>query len=255
MYIDSHLHLSNEDYDIDNVIKNAKENNVLYFITGGTNKENNLCDIELSKKYKEVYITLGYHPEYASVITDSDLQLLENQIISNKDKVVGIGEIGLDYHYGKDDKDKQISLFKKQIELANKYNLPVVVHSRDATNDTYTILKELKARGVIHCFSGSLETAREYIKIGFKLGIGGVVTFKNSNLKDVVKSLDIDDIVLETDSPYLSPQRGNKNEPKNIKIIAEYIADIKNLDEKIVQGKTTENVLEIYNLEKIKGQK
>lgn len=255
MYIDSHLHLSNEDYDIDNVIKNAKENNVLYFITGGTNKENNLCDIELSKKYKEVYITLGYHPEYASVITDSDLQLLENQIISNKDKVVGIGEIGLDYHYGKDDKDKQISLFKKQIELANKYNLPVVVHSRDATNDTYTILKELKARGVIHCFSGSLETAREYIKIGFKLGIGGVVTFKNSNLKDVVKSLDIDDIVLETDSPYLSPQRGNKNEPKNIKIIAEYIANIKNLDEKIVQGKTTENVLEIYNLEKIKGQK
>lgn len=255
MYIDSHLHLSNEDYDIDNVIKNAKENNVLFFITGGTNKENNLCDIELSKKYKEVYITLGYHPEYASVITDSDLQLLENQIISNKDKVVGIGEIGLDYHYGKDDKDKQISLFKKQIELANKYNLPVVVHSRDATNDTYTILKELKARGVIHCFSGSLETAREYIKIGFKLGIGGVVTFKNSNLKDVVKSLDIDDIVLETDSPYLSPQRGNKNEPKNIKIIAEYIANIKNLDEKIVQSKTTKNVLEIYNLEKIKGQK
>jgi len=246
MYIDSHLHLSNEDYDIDEVIKRAKENDVNYFITGGTNKENNLSDIELSKKYKEVYITLGYHPEYADEITEEDLELLERQIIENKEKVVGIGEIGLDYHYTKENKDRQKWLFKRQIEIANKYKLPVVIHSRDATLDTYTILKEMNAKGVIHCFSGSLETANDYIKLGFKLGIGGVVTFKNSNLKDVVKQLDINNIVLETDSPYLSPIRGNKNEPKNIKLIGNCICNIYNLSEVKVQNITTKNVLDVF---------
>lgn len=249
MYIDSHLHLSNEDYDIDEVIKNAKENDVNYLITGGTNKENNLCDIELSKKYKEIYITLGYHPEYADETTEEDLELLEKQIVENKKKVVGIGEIGLDYHYTKENKDRQIWLLKRQIEIANKYNLPVVIHSRDATLDTYNILKETRAKGVIHCFSGSLETAKEYIKLGFKLGIGGVVTFKNSNLRDVVKELNIEDIVLETDSPYLSPIRGSKNEPKNIKIIASFIGEIKELSENEMQIITTKNVKDIFKFE------
>lgn len=248
MYIDSHLHLSNEGYDIDEVIKNAKENDVMYFITGGTNKENNLCDIELSKKYKEIYITLGYHPEYVDEITAEDLELLEKQIQENREKVVGIGEIGLDYHYTKENKEKQIKLFKLQIELAKKYDLPVIVHSRDATFDTYNILKEMNTRGVIHCFSGSLETAKEYVKLGFKLGIGGVVTFKNSNLSDVVNQLDIENILLETDSPYLSPIRGNKNEPKNIKLIADYIGKIKGLNEKEMQYFTTKNVKETLNL-------
>jgi len=248
MYIDSHLHLSNENYDIDEVIKRAKENDVNYFITGGTNKENNLCDIELSKKYKEIYITLGYHPEYADEITEEDLVLLEKQMVENKEKVVGIGEIGLDYHYTKENKDRQIWLLKRQIEIANKYNLPVVIHSRDATLDTYNILKEMKAKGVIHCFSGSLETAKEYIKLGFKLGIGGVVTFKNSNLKEVIKELDIENIIIETDSPYLSPIRGSKNEPKNIKLIANFIGDIKGLSEKEMQIITTKNVIDVFKI-------
>jgi len=248
MYIDSHLHLSNEDYDIDEVIKNAKENDVKYFITGGTNKENNLCDIELSKKYEEIYITLGYHPEYADEIIEEDLDLLEKQIVENKEKVVGIGEIGLDYHYTKENKEKQIWLFKRQIEIAKKYNLPVVIHSRDATLDTYNILKEIYAKGVIHCFSGSLEIAKEYIKLGFKLGIGGVVTFKNSNLREVVKEIDIENILLETDSPYLSPIRGSKNEPKNIKLIADFIGDIKELNEKEIQTITTKNVVNLFNI-------
>ena len=248
MYIDSHLHLSNEDYDIDEVIKRAKENDVRYFITGGTNKENNLCDIELSKKYEEIYITLGYHPEYADEITEEDLELLENQLLENKEKVVGIGEIGLDYHYTKENKEKQIWLLKRQIEIANKYNLPVVIHSRDATFDTYNILKKMNAKGVIHCFSGSLEIAKEYIKLGFKLGIGGVVTFKNSKLKDVVKELNTNNILLETDSPYLSPQRGFKNEPKNIKIIANYIGGLWNLNEKEMQKIILNNTLEVFNI-------
>ena len=254
MYIDTHLHLSNEDYNIDEVIKRAKASDVNYFITGGTNKENNLCDIELSKKYEEVYITLGFHPEYADIITEEDIKLLENQIVENSKKVVGIGEIGLDYHYGKETKEKQIWLLKKQLELAKKYHLPVVIHSRDATFDTYNILKENKVTGVIHCFSGSLETAKEYIKIGFKLGIGGVVTFKNSNLKDVVEKIDIKDIVLETDSPYLSPYRGCKNEPKNIKIISDYVGNIKKLNEKQMQKILLKNTLDIFNI-KVKNMK
>lgn len=248
MYIDSHLHLSNEDYDIDSVIKRAKLCNVNYYITGGTNKENNLSDISLSKKYESIYITLGYHPEYVKEITTDDLLLLEKQIIDNKDKVVGIGEIGLDYHYGNDNKIEQIKLFKYQLELAKKYDLPVVIHSRDATMDTYNILKESGVKGVIHCFSGSYETAINYIKIGFKLGIGGVITFKNSKLSEVVKKIDIKNIVLETDSPYLSPYRGYKNEPKNIKEIASFIINLKEIDEKTLQNITTKNVIDVFKI-------
>lgn len=246
MLIDTHLHLSNEDYNIDEVISNAKKEGVELLITGGTNKENNLCDIELSKKYKNVFITLGYHPEEVDNIKEEDLLLLEKQIIENKDKVVGIGEIGLDYHYTKEKVEEQKQLLKKQIDIAKKYNLPVVVHSRDATLDTYNILKEKKINGVIHCFSGSLETAREYIKLGFKLGIGGVVTFKNSNLKDVIKEISLNDIVLETDSPYLSPKRGSVNEPKNIKEIALFIANIKEVSLNEVSIITSNNSKKIF---------
>lgn len=248
MLIDTHLHLSNEDFNIDEVLKNAKEENVNYFITGGTNKENNLSDINLSLKYQEIYITLGYHPEYASSITEEDLILLEEQIKENRKKVVGIGEIGLDYHYDFYSKEKQINLFKKQLLLAKKYDLPVIIHSRDATLDTYNILKEANVKGIIHCFSGSYEMALNYINIGFKLGIGGVVTFKNSNLKEVVKQLDIKNIVLETDSPYLSPYRGSKNEPKNVAVIASFISDITKIDYETVSKITTKNAEEIFKI-------
>lgn len=249
MLVDTHLHLSNEDYDIEEVLNNAKLANVKYFITGGTNKKNNLSDILLSKKYKEIYITLGYHPDEANNIKEEDLILLEEQIKENRSKVVGIGEIGLDYHYEGYDKEKQIALFKRQILIAKKYNLSVVIHSRDATLDTYNILKEANVTGVIHCFSGSYETALNYINIGFKLGIGGVVTFSNSKLKEIVKLLDIKNIVLETDSPYLSPYRGQKNEPKNIKYIAQFIADIKEMDLKNIENITTLNAKEIFKVD------
>lgn len=250
MYIDSHLHLSNEDYNIDEVIKNAERVGVLYFILGGINKKITKMDVELSKKYKEVYITIGYHPEEVLNIQEDDFNALENVIINNREKVVGIGEIGLDYHYDNSDyiKEKQKKLFIRQIKLADKYNLPVVIHSRDATLDTYNILKEYKVKGVIHCFSGSLEVAKMYIKLGFKLGIGGVVTFKNSKLFEVVKELSSKDFILETDSPYLSPIRGEKNEPKNIPLIAEFISSVRGVSIEKVQTDTTNNVKEIFNL-------
>lgn len=250
MYIDSHLHLSNEDYNVDGVIKNAERVGVLYFILGGINKETTKMDVELSKKYKEVYITIGYHPEEVLNIQEDDFNVLENVIINNREKVVGIGEIGLDYHYDNSDyiKEKQKKLFIRQIKLAEKYNLPVVIHSRDATLDTYNILKEFKVKGVIHCFSGSLDVAKMYIKLGFKLGIGGVVTFKNSKLFEVVKELSSKDFILETDSPYLSPIRGEKNEPKNIPLIAEFISSVRGVSIEKVQTDTTNNVKEIFNL-------
>ncbi len=246
MLIDTHLHLANEDYDIDKVIKEANNNNVKILILGGTDKNDNIDNIKLSKKYKNVFLTFGYHPEYADEIKNEDYNLLEKQIKDNLNKTVAIGEIGLDYYHDKANKKKQITMFKKQIELAKKYNLPVVIHSREATEDTYNVLKDSNIKGIIHCFSGSLETAKKYIKLGFLLGIGGVVTFKNSNLKDVIKEIDLKNIVLETDSPYLSPNRGEKNEPKNIKIIAEYIANIKEITLEQVEKITTENAKNIF---------
>ena len=171
------------------------------------------------------------------------------KIIKSNSKIIAIGEIGLDYHYDNTNKDRQKDLFIKQIMLAKEYKLPIVIHTRDATKDTIDILKKFNIKGIIHCFSGSLETAREYINMGFYLGIGGVVTFKNSKLKDVIKEIGLDSIVLETDSPYLSPIRGNKNFPKNIKIIAEYIASLLNISVEEVSKKTTLNVKKIYNIE------
>jgi TatD DNase family protein len=249
MYIDTHCHLSLEDYDdIDLVIKENRENNISKIIISGYSRDTIFETLELIDKYSDVYATIGYHPSEADIMTDEDLNLLEKQI-QNK-KVVGIGEIGLDYHYGSDNKSKQISLFRKQMELASKYNLPVVIHSRDATEDTINILKEYKVVGDMHCFSGSLEVARIYINMGYKLGIGGVVTFKNSNLYKVVESVGLENIILETDAPYLTPEpfRGKKNSSKYIPYIAERLANILNVDVSKVAEITTKNAVSLFDL-------
>ena len=163
---------------------------------------------------------------------------------------MGIGEIGLDYYYTKDNKEKQISLFKKQLSLAEKLSMPVVIHSREAFLDTYQLLSNFKGTGVIHCFTSNIENANKYIKLGFKLGIGGVLTFKNSNLKEVIRKIDLKSVVLETDSPYLSPEpfRGKKNTPSNVVLVAERIAEIKNLSLKEVGRITTLNASELFDL-------
>lgn len=177
------------------------------------------------------------------------MNLLEKLIMNNK-KIVGIGEIGLDYHYTKENKEKQISLFKRQLSLAEKLHLPVVIHTRDATEDTINILTEYQLRGVIHCFSGSLETANIYLSLGYKLGIGGVVTFKNSKLGEVIKKVSLSDIVLETDSPYLSPEplRGTINSSKNIPFIADKIAQLKGVKIDEVSKITLENTYNLFDL-------
>ena len=249
--IDTHCHLNKEYYEnVETVINNAVSDNVEYLIVYSCSPENWEENINLINKYKNVYLNISLHPEYGNEEIDYDLYLEQmKKIIKSNSKIIAIGEIGLDYHYDNTNKDRQKDLFIKQIMLAKEYKLPIVIHTRDATKDTIDILKKFNIKGIIHCFSGSLETAREYINMGFYLGIGGVVTFKNSKLKDVIKEIGLDSIVLETDSPYLSPIRGSKNFPKNIKIIAEYIASLLNISVEEVSKKTTLNVKKIYNIE------
>ena len=249
--IDTHCHLNKEYYEnVETVIKEAVSDNVEYLIVSSCSPENWEENINLINKYKNVYLNISLHPEYGNEEIDYDLYLEQmKKIIKSNSKIIAIGEIGLDYRYDNTNKDRQKDLFIKQIMLAKEYKLPIVIHTRDATKDTIDILKKFNIKGIIHCFSGSLETAREYINMGFYLGIGGVVTFKNSKLKDVIKEIGLDSIVLETDSPYLSPIRGNKNFPKNIKIIAEYIASLLNISVEEVSKKTTLNVKKIYNIE------
>ena len=250
MFIDTHCHLSREDYDdIDLVIKENRESNISKIIISGCSKDSIFESIELSRRYEEVYLTLGYHPSEVDVVTDEDLTELENLL--KLDKGVGLGEIGLDYYYGKDNKNKQIELFRKQLVIAEKLDIPVVIHSRDAVEDTINILKEFDLTGVIHCFSGSVETAKIYTSMGYMLGIGGVVTFKNSNLYKVVESVGLKNIVLETDSPYLAPTpfRGEKNSSKYIPLIADKIADILGVNVEEVGLETTNNACSMFDLD------
>ena len=249
MFTDTHCHLYNEYYNnIDVIINNAQQNSINRFIVSGCSTKDNNEVINIIKRFDNLYGVIGLHPEEALNYCIEDIKILENNL--NNSKIIGIGEIGLDYHYENFDKEKQQALFKSQLELADKYKLPVVIHSREATEDTIRILKEYPGvKGVIHSFSGSKETAMIYIKMGYKLGINGVVTFKNSHLKDILKDI-INNIVLETDSPYLTPHpyRGTQNNPSYIKLIANFICDYLNLDLSQLSIITNNNIKEIFDI-------
>ena len=249
MYIDTHCHISKKYYeDITQIILDNEHNGVGKIIMSCCDVD----DIEESKNiindYPNVYATFGYHPDQIDKVCDDDLKKLETLIKSNN-KIVGIGEIGLDYHYDGNRKKQKI-LFEAQLKIAENLKMPVVIHSRDATKDTIDILKKYRVKGIIHCFSGSLETAREYISLGYRLGIGGVVTFKNSNLYKVLEQIDLKNIVLETDSPYLTPEphRGKINSSKYIPIIVEKIANVRKISVDEVEKVTTNNALVVFDL-------
>lgn len=248
MFVDTHCHLFKEYYDdIDSVVNNAKDNGICMIVVNGCDDNSNREVLELVKKYDIVYGALGIQPEEIDSINDDSINFIEEHI--NDDKIIAIGEIGLDYHYD-GDYDKQKSIFKKQLDIAVKYNKPVIVHSRDCIQETYDILKMYNVQGILHCYSGSLEMAREFNKLGFLLGIGGVCTFNNAkNIINVIKNVDLSYIVLETDSPYLSPvpYRGKKNVPSNVKIVANKISEIKQLDIKVVSDATTKNFLRLFD--------
>ncbi len=240
MIIDTHAHIFSEYYEnIEQVINLCQEQNVKYIVNAGVNQASNEECLKLVNQFDCVYAVLGIHPEYAEEYTPEDLKYIENHL-SHK-KVLGIGEIGLDYHYENYNKEKQIELFNLQLALAEKYNVPVVIHSRESTEDTINILKKYHVKGIIHSFSGSKEVANIYIKMGFKLGINGVITFKNAKLKDVVKEIGIEHFVLETDSPYLTPvpKRGQQNFPYYLTYVITFLEELLNI--------TQEDLLKIIN--------
>ena len=245
MFTDTHCHVLKEYYeDIETVIIRAQKHNVNRLIVAAYNETSAKEVISLVDKYDKIYGVIGLHPENCQELFDDNLF---NNLPA---KIIGIGEIGLDYHYGKENKDQQISLFKKQLQLAEKLNLPVVIHSRDATQDTINILKQYHVKGIIHSFSGSLEIAKIYINMGFKLGINGIITFKNSNIKYIYKEISPNNIVLETDSPFLTPVplRGTANEPANIEIIAQYMAQLYNISTDELAKITNDNIRQIFDI-------
>lgn len=246
MYIDTHCHVDKN--KIDCYLSSAFVEDVNLIVLQSVDLENSLENIESVKENDNVLACVGVHPENVKSFKDEDIntyrELLKNEL------VVGIGEIGLDYYYGKEDKELQISVFRKFLSLAEETNKPVVIHSRESTEDTLNILKEYKVKGIIHCFNGSKEIAREYIKLGFYLGIGGLVTFKNCKLEETLEDIPLSSIVLETDAPYLTPEpfRGQVNESKFIPVIAVKLACIygKTMDE--IMNETTKNAIDVYNI-------
>lgn len=245
MLVDTHCHLSVDDYEnLDEVI--SEMNGIM--IASGCDDKSNKEVLDLVSKYKNVYGVLGIHPESVNDYNDDSLKFIEENI--NNPKIVGIGEIGLDYYWVNDNKDVQKELFIKQLDIAQKYNKPIVVHSRESIQDTYDILKDYKLKGSIHCFSSSLEMAVEFIKLGYKIGIGGVVTFKNSKkLQEIVKEVDIKNILLETDSPYLSPEplRGKQNKPSNVSLVAAKISELKDISKEEVINITMANSCQLFD--------
>ena len=245
MFTDTHSHVFKEYYeDIDEIVNNAKEAKVNRIIVASYNEESAKEVLDLINKYDNIYGCIGLHPE--NIDEEFDYSIFDNL----PNKIIAIGEIGLDYYYTKENKEKQKEVLRKQLEIAEKLNLPVVIHSREATQDTIDILKEYRVKGVIHAFSGSIETAKIYLNMGYKLGINGVVTFKNSNLKDVLKELSPNDLVLETDSPYLTPvpYRGQRNEPARVLDIAMFLCTIYNIDLYQLSDITNKNIKELYNI-------
>lgn len=249
MIVDTHCHIFKEYYeDIEKVIKEAKDNNII-MIVNGINLSTNLEVINLTKKYENVYGVLGYHPSEVSYIEEKDFITLEEQL--KHEKIIGIGEIGLDYYWTKENKVDQINLFVRQLEIAQKYNYPIIVHNRSATENLIEVLSDFKLKGIIHAFSNTEEISNIYTKLGYKLGIGGVVTFKNSTLKTVLENIDVENIVFETDSPYLTPEpkRGKINYPTNIKYIIAETAKIKQISEQEMISIAYKNTLDIFDLE------
>ena len=246
MLVDTHCHLSNDDYEnLDEIIKEM--NGIM--IASGCNDKTNKEVLELTKKYDNVYGTLGIHPEEIDNITDESFTIIEDNL--DNPKIVGIGEIGLDYYWTKENINRQKEVFEYQVKMAEKHDMPIVVHSRDSIQDTYDILKKYKVKGSIHCFSSSLEMAKEFIKLGYKIGVGGTLTFKNSKkIQDIVTKLDLENILLETDSPYLSPEpfRGKRNKPSNVYYVALKLSELKSIKLDEILEKAKQNALEIFDL-------
>jgi TatD DNase family protein len=253
MFIDSHAHYDddwfNEDRDV--LIDTLHKNGVDKIVNIGSSVASSKTSLALAEKYDFIWAAVGVHPEDCVGMTERDLDKIKN-LCAHK-KVVAIGEIGLDYHYADvSPKENQQKWFEKQLDLAHSLDLPIVVHAREATQDTFDMIKESNVRkGVIHAFSGSAEIALEYIKMGFYIGVGGVVTFKNGkSLVRTVENIPLESIVIETDCPYLAPvpNRGKRNDSSNLLYTAQKIAELKNITLEEVARVTSINAEKLYDI-------
>ncbi|MEA5060836.1 MAG: TatD family hydrolase [Erysipelotrichaceae bacterium] len=251
---DTHCHFNHDDFylNTDQYLKEAKENNVSRFLVVGYDKESSLRAVKLAEQHEEMYAAVGFHPTEID-IAEEDFQIVMNLL--NHPKVVAIGEIGLDYHWVKDlsQREKQKKYFIRQIEIANRFNKPIVVHNRDAMQDCFDILKEHRVNkgGIMHCYSGSVEMAIELIKLDFMIGLGGPVTFLNAKTpKEVAKIIPLQSLVLETDAPYLAPHpyRGQTNRPMYITLVLEEISKIRNMTSTELAKITYENACRMFHV-------
>jgi len=249
-FIETHAHLDMIKRKSSDVVQEALTNGVFKIITIGVDIESSEDNLLLSEKLENVYTAIGFHPHESKKMNSDEYFKLEKMLLNPKN--VALGEIGLDYYYQHSTIEEQKTAFREQIDLAKKYDLPIIIHDRDAHQDTMEILKEKgkDLKIVFHCFSGDRQMAQWCIKNNYYFGIGGVVTFKNAkNLVQIVKEIPLKNILLETDSPFLTPipYRGKPNEPKYIPIIAEKIAEIKGIKIDEVGKVTTENARKIFN--------
>ena len=251
-YIDTHAHYDDEAFDVDRfeVIAAMPESGVAAVINIGCDAERAKHSVEYAKRFPFVYCSVGIHPEYASDTSEGDLALIEK--LSGYEKTVAIGEIGLDYHYDGFDREKQLELFERQLLLAERKRLPVVVHSRDAAEDTLTVLKRhAPVRGVMHCFSGSAETAARLQELGMYISFTGVITFKNAKKAvEALKAVRSDRLLLETDCPYMAPEphRGERCDSRMITHIIDRIAEIKGCDAEDIIRITNENAARLFGI-------
>lgn len=255
MFIDTHVHLNADQYeeDVVEVINRALEVGVSKMVVVGFDRKTIEKAMALAEQYPFIYAVVGWHPVDAIDCTEEDLQWIES--LAAHPKVVGIGETGLDYYWDKSPKEVQQEIFRKQIQLAKKVDLPIIIHNRDATVDVVRILEEEDAKavgGIMHCFGGSVEVAVQCIEMNFLISLGGPVTFKNAKApKKVAAEIPLEKLLIETDAPYLTPHphRGKRNEPFYVTLVAEEIARIKELPIEEVASVTTENALKLFRID------
>lgn len=252
-YFDTHAHYNDEKFDgiVDDVLNRCKNIGVKYVINIGYNIQSSIKAIELSNKYKNMYVAIGIHPSDVGKCSVEELEKIYNEY--NNGKVVAIGEIGLDYSYTKENKKEQIDLFKTQIELANRLKLPICVHSRDASLDTYLTLKECPAKygTLMHCFSPTEDLVRLVLENGYMVAFGGNITYKRAkSFSRYMDMIPVEQIVIETDSPYLPPVplRGTVNTSENLPIILEKLSEYKNISKEQLSKIVYRNSLEFFNI-------
>lgn len=253
-FIDTHVHLNADQYDedLEQVISRAREKGVQKMVVIGFDTKTIKRAMALAESDPDIYAVVGWHPVDAVDCTEEDLKWIEE--LAAHDKVVGIGETGLDYYWDKSPKDVQQQLFRKHIRLAQRVNLPLIIHNREATADVLRILREEEAEltgGIMHCFGGSVETAREAIRLNFMISLGGPVTFKNAKTpKEVAKEIELEHLLIETDAPYLAPHpfRGKRNEPSYVPLVAEEIARLKEISVEEVAKVTTQNAEKFFGI-------